>query len=133
MDGNLWKVKFNPEAPPPRTSSTEEMVALNLMPLDAYLSEAFDAKTWPLHNDLIIMNDLIDAIGNRFGKVSSIKLSHIFKRWGAVNLGPKRMPDKSKPKIWAIRDKVKYTEMTEGELAKEYEKPGDPNGTSTTY
>ena len=126
-------IKFNPEASPPITQSKEEMIVESINPISATIKDAIDSVTWPFQTDLVTTQDILAAWhkhGYRdLSKQSPNTIQRELKENGArlFKKAPVRMLDGSRLRIFVIRDWEKYEGLTNEEIKKLYQKPGDPD------
>ena len=118
--------KFDPEAPPPKTQHFEDMVSETSRPLDAYITECIVNEEWPFRKDLVNTTELAASINTipGFHSVNPIGLGQILKRLDMVNLGAKRMLDKSKVKLWCVRNIDDWVQADEKSISIHYEATG---------
>lgn len=117
---------FDPHAAPPRTRARSELAMDSRDDVQAYLQNAFDAGEVPFKHDLAVANHVVNHLhGTRRMTITLKALGKFLRSIGAEELGQKRLPDGTKPRIWAIRDHEKWRTASEEEIAKTYRMPGD--------
>ena len=114
---------FNPHAKPPQTSAKDIMTAYSKPMIEHFIESRIDEEDWPFSCDLIVMNHILDVLPHNLGKVGPTKLSLELKKRGAILLGQFRLPDGTKPKIWAIRNQEKWIGVAGPEVKDKYMRP----------
>jgi hypothetical protein len=113
---------FNPTAHAPMTDTKREVIEASRSPVEAYLSAALAAREWPFISDLAVANHLTEAL-QRMMRVTLGQVATALRNLGALKLGQKRMPDKTKPVVWAVRRQELWSQADEGTIAAEYHRP----------
>jgi hypothetical protein len=117
--------EFDPEAPPPKTKHFQDMVDQTSRPVDTFILESAESGEWPLGCDLVNAVDLAAALNTApgFRGINPIALTQTLKRLRFVPLGPKRMPDGKKAKMWCVRNAKTWISASEKEIATYYIQP----------
>lgn len=133
--------KFSATAPPPMTTSKQEMVRASSSEVEQYLRDAADNRSWPLTYDLVSMPHLMAAL-RPIMRVSMGMLSeamdHICDKRSECETRPRVLVEgnrESRIRVRAIRNAGNWVNAPAEEILKEYHMPlpPQPGETQGTY
>jgi len=95
---------FDAKGIAPMTRYKAEVIQRSRDPLEAFLHDAKEARTWPMRDDLVSPAKLIRIMWpHGVGKVTPNKLARALEAIKCEDLGRVLLADGSKPTIWAVR------------------------------
>lgn len=105
-------VNFKHEEPAPMTEAKMEVIEASKSPLEAWITERYEAEIEPFNCDIISISDVLEVLDpSRFKNITPHAVSKILKKLGGKQLGSTVLPDRRKSVTWAIRKPELYGQL----------------------
>jgi len=118
---------FNPKGRAPMTQSKKEFLSHSGGTLKRWFKERFDAESFPMDGDLIIVSDIKEILPSSVRNVQNTTIEDELRKIGGENIGRKRLPHGNHT-VWAIRNHAKWNMATDETVARYYKIPSMDHG-----
>lgn len=113
--------KYSPKGHAPMTDAKREMAKASRHPAEEWLQRKFEDEEHPLAKDLVNIGHVLECTPFKFREHD---LQNYLRSLGGMALERQpRLADKSRPRLWAIRNVAEWKGATEAQLAAAYDRP----------